>query len=107
MSRHLYDIYKLSKSSFAHQVFSNKELYSEIVKHRLLYTKLGGVDYLLHNPKTINPIPPQKLMAAWKNDYQIMQEQMIHGEPPDFEVMIEAIKTYISKINQLDWKILV
>jgi len=107
MSRHLYDIYKLSKSSFAQKVLSNKELYSEIVNHRLLYTKLGGVDYTLHNPKTINPIPPQKLMTTWKNDYEIMQEQMIHGESPDFEVMIEAIKIYISRINQLDWEIIV
>ncbi|MFA9390002.1 MAG: nucleotidyl transferase AbiEii/AbiGii toxin family protein [Prolixibacteraceae bacterium] len=107
LSRHLYDIYKLSESPFAQKVFTNKELYSEIVKHRLNYTKLGGVNYTLHNPKTINPIPPLNLMNAWKKDYQTMQEQMIHGESPNFEVMIEAIKTYISKINQLDWEIIV
>ena len=107
MSRHLYDIYKLSKSPFAQKVLLNKKLYTEIVNHRFLYTKLGGVDYTLHNPKTINPIPPQKIMTAWKDDYEIMQEQMIHGDSPDFDTMIEAIKTYISEINQLDWKILV
>lgn len=107
MSRHLYDIYKLSKSPFAPKVLLNRKLYTEIVNHRFLYTKLGGVDYTLHNPKTINPIPPQKIMTAWKDDYEIMQEQMIHGDSPDFDTMIEAIKTYISEINQLDWKILV
>lgn len=107
MSRHLYDIYRLSKSPFAQKAMSNKELYLEIVYHRLLYTKLGGVDYTLHNPKTINPIPPRQLIAAWKNDYEVMQEQMIHGDSPDFETMIETIKSYVSLINQLDWEIIV
>jgi predicted nucleotidyltransferase component of viral defense system len=105
LSRHLYDIYKLSQSEFANNIFNKQELYSEIVNHRLLYTKLGGVDYTLHNPKTINPIPPPQSMAAWKKDYLLMQEQMIHGDSPDFETMIATIKTYISKINQLDWEI--
>ena len=107
MSRHLYDIYRLSKSPFAQKALSNKELYLEIVHHRLLYTKLGGVNYTLHNPKTINPIPPRQSMAAWKNDYEVMQEQMIYGESPVFEAMIESIKSYVSIINQLDWEIIV
>jgi Asp-tRNA(Asn)/Glu-tRNA(Gln) amidotransferase C subunit len=34
-----------------------------------------------------------------------MQEQMIHAESPDFEKILETIKDYIEKINQLDWQI--
>lgn len=105
MSRHLYDIFKLSQSPFAHKALDNKELYAEIVRHRFMFTKLGGVDYALHNPKTINPIPPQNVFSAWKNDYKIMQEQMIYGNSPDFETMLDTIKAYVAKMNQLDWKI--
>lgn len=106
MSRHLFDIYKLATSPFADKVLSNQELYVEIVKHRLSFTKLGGVDYKLHNPGTINPIPPANLQEAWKRDYSIMQEQMIYADSPSFEMMLEAIKNYISKMNQLDWQII-
>ena len=106
MSRHLYDIYKLSSTVHAENVLKNQELYAEIVYHRQSFTKLGGVDYRLHNPGTINPIPPAHLLDAWKKDYETMQEQMIHAESPKFEVMLETITDYIGKINQLDWKII-
>jgi len=106
MSRHLFDIYKLAASPFAVKVLLNQELYAEIVYHRQLFTKLGGVDYKLHNPGTINPIPPDNLLDAWKKDYSIMQEQMIYADSPSFEAMLEAIRNYISKINQLDWQII-
>lgn len=106
MSRHLFDIYKLAASPFAEKVLLNQELYAEIVYHRQLFTKLGGVDYKLHNPGTINPIPPNNLLDAWKKDYSIMQEQMIYADSPSFDVMLEAIRSYISKINQLDWQII-
>lgn len=106
MSRHLFDIYKLAASPFAEKVLLNQELYTEIVYHRQMFTKLGGVDYRLHNPGTINPIPPDNLLDAWKRDYTIMQEQMIYADSPSFDTMLEAIKNYISKINQLDWHII-
>lgn len=106
MSRHLFDIYKLAASPFAEKVLLNQELYAEIVSHRQLFTKLGGVDYRRHNPGTINPIPPVHLLDAWKRDYSIMQEQMIYADSPSFDTMLEAIKNYISKINQLDWQII-
>jgi hypothetical protein len=106
MSRHLFDIYKLVASPFAEKVLLNQALYSEIVHHRQLFTKLGGVDYKLHNPETINPIPPIHLLEAWKKDYSIMQEQMIYADSPSFESMLEFIKNYISKMNKLNWQIL-
>jgi len=106
MSRHLFDIYKLVASPFAEKVLLNQELYAEIVYHRQLFTKLGGVDYKLHNPGTVNPIPPDNLLDAWKKDYSIMQEQMIYTDSPSFEAMLDFIKNYISKINQLNWQII-
>jgi predicted nucleotidyltransferase component of viral defense system len=106
MSRHLYDIYKLSSTVHAKNVLANRELYVEIVNHRQSFTKLGGVDYRLHNPQTVNPIPPPNLMEAWKRDYVTMQEQMIYAESPNFETMIGVIQSYISQLNQLDWQII-
>jgi len=106
MSRHLYDIYKLAASPFGEKALASQELYSEIVRHRHSFTKLGGVDYKLHNPATINPIPPPELIDAWASDYRIMKEQMIYGDSPEFGKMLDSIRDYIMKINQLDWKII-
>lgn len=106
MSRHLYDIYKLSTTDYAEKALTDKELYTEIVNHRIRYTRLGGVDYKLHNPKTIHPIPNPEVIDLWKQDYLKMQEQMIYGYSPSFDEMIEAIKLFVARINTLDWQVI-
>ena len=104
LSRHLYDIYKLSKTEFAKNAIRDKELYETIVKHRHVFAKVGGVNYNLHQPQTINPIPVSDVIEAWKVDYKTMQEQMIYVDSPDFHEMLDEIKALVAKINQLEWK---
>lgn len=57
LSRHLYDIYYLAKAGIAAKAINNKELYETIVAHRYKFSRVGDVDYNLHNPLTVNPIP--------------------------------------------------
>ena len=105
LSRHLYDIYQLSKTEFAEKAFKNQVLYETIVNHRYKFTRVGGVDYNLHQPKYINPIPTGDLTKAWKQDYATMQEQMIYGDSPSFDEMLVSIRQFVSRINALDWTI--
>ena len=104
LSRHLYDIYQLSKTDFANKILTDKELYEMIVIHRHSLTRVGGVDYNLHQPQTINPIPPTDFINDWEKDYQTMQEQMIYGDSPSFTRLIDDIKSFISKLNNVKWK---
>ena len=78
LSRHLYDLYHLSKNGIADKAINDKELYETIVAHRYKYSKVGDVDYNLHNPKTLNPIPIESKMDEWKTDYTKMKEDMIY-----------------------------
>lgn len=71
LSRHLYDVYHLSKTEFAEKAINDKELYETIVVHRHKFTRVGGVNYNEHNPKTINPIPIPEVIDAWEKDYKI------------------------------------
>jgi predicted nucleotidyltransferase component of viral defense system len=105
LSRHLYDVYKLSNTEFVAKALSNKVLYETLVKHRYNFTRMGGVDYNLHQPQTINIIPNSSLMSAWAADYKTMQEQMIHGESPSFEELIGSLKKLNNQINSLPWKL--
>lgn len=105
MSRHLYDIYKLISAPAGEKALQNKQLYTEIVQHRQSFTKLGGFDYNLHNPATINPLPPKQLLEAWKKDYISMQESMFGSNSPDFEDIIEKIHAYKQKMNSLNWQL--
>lgn len=104
LSRHLYDIYQISKTKYAEKALEDKVLYENIVKHRHSFTKLGGVDYNLHQPQTINFLPPVELAPVWEVDYKTMQEQMIHSDSPSFKDLMNSLTDLKDKINSLPWK---
>ena len=103
LSRHLYDVEKLMQTEFIDLALENKSLYNEIIQHRSIYTKIAAVDYNLHQPKTLNPIPPDKILGDWEKDYKFMQEAMIYGESLPFEKLIGRIKELKQRINGINW----
>lgn len=104
LSRHLYDIFHLSKAGIAEQAINDKVLYETIVAHRFKFSKIGNVDYNLHNPKTVNPIPIESKMEEWKTDYAKMKEDMIYEEDkPSFEDLINNLDEIKSKLQKLEW----
>jgi hypothetical protein len=105
LSRHLYDIFYLSKSEIGSLAIHNKELYETIVSHRFKFSKVGTVNYNLHNPVFINPIPIPEVFNAWKADYNKMKNEMIYEEdPPKFERIIDNLQEIKSQLQSLSWK---
>lgn len=104
LSRHIYDIYQLSKSGISEKSFHDKELYQTIVAHRYLFSKIGGVDYNLHNPKTLDPIPSTSLKKAWEEDYSKMAESMIYEKnPPTFKQLMENLEDLRKQLQNVSW----
>lgn len=104
LSRHLYDVYHLTKAGVAEKAINDKELYETIVSHRYKFSRVGEVDYNLHNPKTLNPIPPQKVIADWKTDYAKMKEDMIYEEKkPSFEDLINNLNDLRTQLQEVPW----
>ncbi len=56
----------------------DKALYETIAFHRYKYALVGDVDYNLHNPNTLNPIPIDTVIKEWEDDYLKMKEDMIY-----------------------------
>lgn len=104
LSRHLYDIYHLTKAGVAEKAIGEKELYENIVAHRYMYSRVGDVDYNLHHPKTLNPIPIKDKMTEWKADYAKMMEEMIYEEnKPSFEDLIKNLSELRTQLQSVDW----
>lgn len=104
LSRHLYDIYHLTKAGIAEKAINDKELYETIVAHRYKFSRVGEVDYNLHSPKTLNPIPVEDKMEEWKADYAKMKEDMIYEEnKPSFEDLINNLNELRTKLQALKW----
>jgi len=104
LSRHLYDVYQLSKTPIAKNALNDVTLYETIVNHRHQFTRISQVDYNRHQPQTINPIPPDEIIKAWEADYNTMLEEMIYGDAPSFSEMMKQLTTLRTKINKVNWK---
>ena len=100
LSRHLYDIEKISQTSYFQKVLSDKELYKTIVAHREKFSRLGGVDYTKHAPEHIRIVPPENMLSLWENDYERMKNSMIYGEKMSFNELILRIENVQKVINQ-------
>jgi hypothetical protein len=103
LSRHLYDIEKISQTQYFQKALAGKELYKTIVAHRDRFSHLGGIDYTRHEPQFINIIPPESIFSLWEKDYAEMSESMIFGKKLSFNELIDKIKQVNDKINQIEW----
>lgn len=104
LSRHIYDVYHLSKEKFADKAIHDQELYETIVAHRHKFSRVGQVDYNSLNPIYINPIPITEVIGDWEKDYQRMKDEMIYeANPPTFKELIETLEVLREKISKVDW----
>jgi len=100
LSRHLYDLHQISQSAHKPKAHDSK-LISDIIAHRKRFNGMKGVDYESHFPPNLNPTPPAKYIDAWKADYKRMQDEMIPGDSPSFEELINKIKNEVAAYNEL------
>jgi hypothetical protein len=102
MSRHLYDLSRMTDTLIAENALKNKDLYQSIIAHRRMFIAMKDFDYDTLNPVTINIIPPQNIIAQWEEDYSKMQT-MIYGNLLPFSELIEKIQQLNKRINQINW----
>lgn len=105
LSRHLYDVFYLTQAGVAVRAISDKKLYETIVAHRHTFSRVGEVDYNLHHPNTLNPIPPKEVIAEWEADYAKMKEDMIYEEnKPSFANLINNLMELRKQLQAVEWK---
>lgn len=105
LSRHLYDVYHLTQAGVAARAIPDKVLYETIVAHRYKFSRVGEVNYNLHHPQTLNPVPPHEVLAAWEADYAKMKEDMIYEEnKPSFENLINNLEELRKQLQAVEWK---
>lgn len=99
LSRHLYDIEKLSQTEYAEVALHDTELYNTIVKHRERFTPISDIDYVNHSPDKIKFIPPDTILKDWQQDYETMTQTMIYDNPLPFDELIKRLTELQKRIN--------
>jgi hypothetical protein len=92
MSRHLYDLGEIMKTSFGRQALEDFKLYEYLIKHREWYNRISWVDYQSLKPPTLSFIPSDDILHLYRQDYELMQEQMIYGDALPFDDLIDQLK---------------
>ncbi len=92
MSRHIYDIYQIANTKYGTEALKDKSLFKNIINHRERFTPIRNVNYQELKLNELNFLPPTKFEELYRQDYREMQTNMIYGNSPDFETLIDSLK---------------
>ncbi len=93
MSRHFYDLEKLSHTDYANMALSDSNLYYDIVEHRKKFYHVGYVDYDKELPSTITIVPREELISKYEADYNDMCSNFIYGKSLEFADLLKFLET--------------
>lgn len=99
-ARHLYDVYCMMNSPVKEQAFVRKELLEKDVTFKQKFYYAKSAHYETATLKDISLIPADYIMDAVKQDYAAMKN-MIYGEYPEFEAIIEQLKELEKEVHNL------
>ena len=92
MSRHLYDLDKLSRTEYMHKALEDRNLYLEIVKHREKFYHPSYVDYGKELPEEIDFLPPAAVVEAFRDDYNDMLGSFIYEKDAlSFDELLSSV----------------
>lgn len=99
-ARHLYDVYCMANSPIKEQAFARKELLEKdiIFKQKFYYAK--SAHYETATLMYISLVPAEHILDDVKKDYAAMKN-MIYGDYPEFEHIIECLKKLEIEIHRL------
>ena len=98
-SRHYYDLYKLAASPVSTSAIADLQLLRDVVAFKQRFYPSGWARYEDAVPGSFKLIPADAHLAELRRDYSGM-EVMIHGKMPDFDQIIDALRSLEEQINK-------
>ena len=99
VSRHYYDVAMITATDCGRSALSNIDLLNSVRNHNLIAFPQAWKRFDKAVPGSVRLVPQAELRTAVERDYQAMQD-MILGEAPDFEWVMEQLQCAEAAINQ-------
>lgn len=99
MVRHYYDLFSLAQHDLGRLALGNTGLLEKVVQHKRLFFPSAWAQYDLAKPGSLRLTPPDYLLRELHDDYNQMANEMIFGEAPEFESVIEGLKETETSVN--------
>lgn len=99
-ARHYYDLYQMGHSELKDKAFSRRELLEQDVRFKLKFYYAKNASYETAHCGTIKLVPSTDAINDLRIDYDHMKD-MIYGEKPSFDEIMESIRRLEEEINGL------
>ncbi len=99
-SRHYYDLYRMAQNSVKDVTFSHIDLLKTVVDFKMKFYPRAWAKYQESAHGTLKLIPPEYRFPALLSDYEAMKD-MLYGDVPSFDTIIEAVQQLETEINLL------
>ena len=98
LSRHYYDIYRLSQQDIGRQALDRADLLGRVVAHKRLFFASAWAHYETAFPGSFHLVPPEDREPPLRTDYARMRE-MIFGDVPAWEQIVLALRELEGRMN--------
>ena len=99
-ARHYYDIFMMACTDVKVKAFKNLQLLYDVIAFKSKFYPRKWAEYEKAIPSTIRLIPPKERIAGLKEDYTGMEE-MLYGNKPSFDEILEGIMHLENEIHEL------
>jgi hypothetical protein len=97
-SRHYYDVVRLYEHGLGKAAVRDTGLLLKVARHKEVFFPAAWARYAEAKPGTLRLVPPDARISELEHDYRNMRE-MIFGEPPTFEHLLEVLREIERQIN--------
>lgn len=98
-SRHYFDVARLYQHKLGMAAIKDIGLLSKVARHKEVFFPAAWARYEDAKPGTLRIVPPDARLTELEQDYRKMRE-MIFGEPPSFEILLEVLREIENEINR-------
>jgi len=99
LARHYYDLWCLIKRGVAEKAAADMGLFDRVAAHRAVFFRKSKEAQESLRPGSLRLLPLPEQMAAWKQDYQTMREDMFFGDVPAFDEIIRLVGDFERRFN--------
>jgi hypothetical protein len=100
VSRHFYDLYRLSQHEIGRQALTRLDLLKRVVTHKRLFFASAWASYETATPGTFHLLPREDRLPDLRKDYAQMQA-MIFGVYPSWDEILNGVRMLEQQINNL------
>jgi hypothetical protein len=97
-SRHYYDLATLVEAGIGARALERLDLLATVAAHKDVFFADAAARYDEAKPGSLRLVPPPPRLAELREDYNKMRE-MIFGQPPSFEHLLEVLAETERRIN--------